>query len=55
MVGLTMQAVDVGLEAGLEQGLRFEAAAFGLTTATEDKIEGTRAFLDKRPAAFAGK
>ncbi len=54
-VGLTMQAVDVGLEAGLEQGLRFEAAAFGLTTATEDKREGTRAFLEKRAAAFAGK
>jgi len=54
-LGLTMQAVDVGLEAGLEQGLRFEAAAFGLTTATEDKREGTRAFLEKRPAAFAGK
>jgi enoyl-CoA hydratase len=54
-VGLTMQAVDVGLEAGLEQGLRFEAAAFGLTTATQDKGEGTRAFLDKRPPVFAGK
>jgi len=54
-LGLTLQAVDVGLEAGLEQGLRFEAAAFGLTTATEDKREGTRAFLEKRPAAFAGK
>jgi len=54
-VGLTLQAVDVGLEAGLEQGLRFEAAAFGLTTATEDKREGTRAFLEKRAAAFAGK
>jgi len=54
-LGLTMQAVDVGLEAGLEQGLRFEAAAFGLTTATEDKREGTRAFLEKRPAVFAGK
>jgi len=54
-LGLTMQAVDVGLEAGLEQGLRFEAAAFGLTTATEDKREGTRAFLEKRPAAFEGK
>ena len=36
-LGLILQAVDVGLEAGLEQGLRFEAAAFGLTTATEDK------------------
>ena len=54
-LGLTLQAVDVGLEAGLEQGLRFEAAAFGLTTATEDKREGTRAFLEKRAAAFTGK
>jgi len=54
-VGLALQAVDVGLEAGLEQGLRYEAAAFGLTTATEDKREGTRAFLEKRAPAFAGK
>ena len=54
-LGLTLQAVDVGLEAGLEQGLRFEAAAFGLTTATEDKREGTRAFLEKRRPVFAGK
>jgi enoyl-CoA hydratase len=54
-VALTMQAVDVGLEAGLEQGLRFEAAAFGLTAATEDKREGTRAFLEKRQPVFAGK
>jgi len=54
-LGLTLQAVDVGLETGLEQGLRFEAAAFGLTTATDDKREGTRAFLEKRQPAFAGK
>jgi enoyl-CoA hydratase len=54
-LALTLQAVDVGLEAGLEQGLRFEAAAFGLTIATEDKREGTRAFLEKRQPAFAGK
>ena len=54
-VALTMEAVDTGLEAGLDQGLRFEAAAFGLTTATEDRSEGTRAFLEKRRPAFAGK
>lgn len=54
-VGLAMQAVDVGLEAGLEQGLRFEAAAFGLTAATDDKREGTRSFIEKRQPVFAGK
>jgi len=54
-LGLAMQAVDVGLDAGLDQGLRFEAAAFALAAATEDKREGTRAFLEKRAPAFAGK
>ena len=52
---LTMQAVDVGLNCGLEEGLRFEATAFGLAAATEDRREGTRAFLEKRPARFTGK
>jgi len=54
-VALALEAVDVGLDCGLEQGLRFEATAFGLTAATEDRREGTRAFLEKRKAAFAGK
>jgi enoyl-CoA hydratase len=54
-IALAIEAVDVGLDCGLEEGLRFEAAAFGLTAATEDRAEGTRAFLEKRKAAFAGK
>ena len=54
-VALVMEAVDVGLDAGLEAGLRFEAAAFGLSSATEDRREGTRAFLEKRSPAFSGK
>ncbi len=54
-VALTMEAVDVGLDCSLEQGLRFEAAAFGLTAATEDRREGTSAFLEKRKPAFVGK
>ena len=41
--------------AASSKGLRFEAAAFGLTAATEDRREGTRAFLEKRKPAFAGK
>jgi len=54
-VALTMEAVDVGLDCGLEAGLQFEAAAFGLSAATEDRHEGTRAFLEKRKPVFAGK
>src|ERR1035437_28818 len=54
-LGLVMDAVDTGLESGLEEGLRFEAAPFGVSAATEDSKEGTRAFLEKRRAAFTGK
>jgi enoyl-CoA hydratase len=54
-VALTMQAVDTGLSSGLEEGLRFEAAAFGLAAATQDYKEGTTAFLEKRPAVFIGR
>lgn len=54
-LGLVMDAVDTGLACGMEEGLRFEAAAFGVSAATEDRKEGTRAFLEKRRAAFTGK
>ncbi len=52
---MVIEAVDVGLSVGLEEGLRLEAAAFGVCAATEDRQEGTRAFLEKRRAVFAGK
>ncbi len=54
-ISLILEAVDVGISAGLEEGLRFEAAAFGLIAGTQDRREGTRAFLEKRKAVFAGK
>jgi enoyl-CoA hydratase len=54
-LGLVLEAVDVGLNSSLDDGLRFEAAAFGVSAATEDRREGTRAFLEKRRAVFAGK
>jgi enoyl-CoA hydratase len=52
---LVLDAVDTGLSGGIEEGLRFEAAAFAMSAATEDSREGTRAFLEKRRAAFTGK
>ena len=54
-VALTVQAVETGYDAGLEAGLRFEAMAFGFSAGTEDRREGTRAFLEKRAAVFTGK
>jgi enoyl-CoA hydratase len=46
--------VNEGLEMPQEQGLRYEAALFGLLAATRDMQEGMGAFLEKRPATFQG-
>ena len=54
-VALTIEAVDRGLEATLEDGLRIEADMFGLVASTSDMKEGLMAFLEKRPARFEGK
>lgn len=50
-----MDAIERGVEMPLEEGLFLEAALFGLCCATEDMREGTRAFLEKRPAQFKGR
>jgi enoyl-CoA hydratase len=49
-----IELVNRGDGASLDDALAFEATAFGLLAATSDKQEGTRAFLEKRPAAFTG-
>ncbi len=49
-----IEAVDVGLDATLEDGLRLEARLFGSLETTGDMREGTKAFLEKRPADFRG-
>lgn len=54
-VQYAMEAVNKGMEMTLAEGLYLEAALFGLTCATEDKNEGTKAFLEKRQAQFKGK
>lgn len=54
-VKYAMEAVEHGMEMTLEEGLFLEATLFGLCCATEDMREGTRAFLEKRPARFQGR
>jgi enoyl-CoA hydratase len=53
-VALCLATVDQALDLDLDAALAAEAAAFGAACATEDKREGTQAFLEKRPPAFPG-
>ena len=54
-LALTIEAVDRGLDVGLDAGLVLEASHFGVLASTADMTEGTRAFLEKRAPSFAGK
>src|SRR5437588_11098706 len=54
-VQYAMEAVNKGMEMTLAEGLYLEAVLFGVSCATEDKKEGTTAFLEKRQAQFKGK
>jgi enoyl-CoA hydratase len=51
----TIEAVNAGLEMPLDEAQYLEATLFGLICTTEDMKEGTKAFLEKRPAKFQGK
>jgi len=51
-VKYSLEAVNKGLETTQTEGLSLEASLFGLCAGTEDKTEGTQAFLQKRPAQF---
>lgn len=49
-----IDCVNVGGECGIEEGLEYETAQFGLMFATDDMREGTSAFLERRKPAFTG-
>jgi enoyl-CoA hydratase/carnithine racemase len=53
-VKLALEAVNKGLETSLDEGCALEAAYFGVCAATQDKREGTAAFLEKRTPQFHG-
>ena len=50
-----LDCINVGGECGIEEGLEYESAQFGLMFATEDMREGTSAFLERRKAEFTGR
>jgi enoyl-CoA hydratase len=54
-VAAAKEATRAALSLPLEDGLRAERALFALCFSSEDKIEGVRAFLEKRPADFKGR
>ena len=51
----SIEAVNKGMETSQAEGLALEASFFGLCAGTEDKREGTRAFLEKRAPQFQGR
>ena len=54
-VSCALAAVNHGLEGSQNEGMLLEAAYFGLCAGTDDKREGTSAFLEKRPPQFHGR
>ncbi len=54
-VKFSLEAVNRGLETNLAEGLSLEASLFGLCAGTDDKAEGTSAFLAKRAPQFNGR
>ena len=50
-----LDCVNVGGECGIEEGLEYESAQFGLIFSTDDMREGTTAFLERRKPGFSGR
>jgi enoyl-CoA hydratase/carnithine racemase len=54
-IRFAMEAVNKGTQSSLAEGLVLESTLVAICTSTEDKKEGTAAFLEKRPAKFQGR
>ena len=54
-IKFALEAVHKGFETSQAEGLVLESSFFALCTSTDDKKEGTSAFLEKRPPKFQGK
>src|ERR1700750_1185607 len=54
-VKLSLEAANKGMDTSQAEGFALEASYFGICAATEDKKEGTSAFLEKRAPKFRGR
>ncbi len=52
---LAKQAINYGMQANLETGLKYEYELYSLSLSLEDKVEGVNAFLEKRAPKFVGR
>jgi enoyl-CoA hydratase len=54
-VKYALDATNKGMDTSQSEGFALEASYFGLCAATEDKKEGTSAFIEKRVPQFQGQ
>jgi len=54
-ISLAKEAVNEGTDLDIVSGLAIERRIFPMVFATEDRVEGVTAFLEKRKAEFKGK
>ena len=54
-IKMAKKAINEGLKMSLREGLDLEAQGNAVCFGSEDKDEGAKAFLEKRPAKFKGK
>jgi enoyl-CoA hydratase len=52
---MNKEMVDTAFETTLDQGLRAERRMFQILVATEDKVEGMNAFVEKRAGVWKGR
>jgi enoyl-CoA hydratase/carnithine racemase len=54
-IKFSLEAANKGMDTSQAEGFALEASYFGICAATEDKKEGTAAFLEKRAPQFHGR
>jgi enoyl-CoA hydratase len=54
-VAAIKRSINDGAQVDLDRALTIEAAQFGIACASDDRIEGTKAFLEKRKTQWKGR